>query len=617
MSPSSRLRAAGILTVNARLWLINALLAGAIVVVIGQAWSTLDRHRASADRLSALRLAHYYHRNAALSHENLQSEVASGLRERELGVKPRGDVVERVGQHARQARAHLSEVEKLLQPDALLAGHLRLQPDVQRYTETATRVAAMAERNPKAARKEAELLNGYLEVLRAGMTAQSQAMEKHLEDAEHEAQTEQAGIKQRLVLLGVFVVLAACTLTLLIARSLRRSLHEVSSVARRIAGGEFGVRAPVPTQDELGELGDAINSMAQNLEGMIERMRSKAQEDAFANQLDDALEMADSESQACEVVAHAMRVIDARTPMDLHLADAERLHLRRAVQHPLAGAAGCAVSTPSQCIAVRRGVAQVFPDSESLNACPHLRGRPAGALAAVCVPVSFMGRSLGVLHAAASRVTPLEPACIERLGTLGMQAGTRIGTLRSIRRTQQQADTDALTGLLNRRALERAVQALQGDQRSFAVVMADIDYFKRLNDTHGHDAGDRALRAFAALLARQAGEGALVARWGGEEFLLVLPETDTSRACDLAESVRQALAGGPPPGGLMFTASFGAADSAMATGFDAVVALADSALYRAKESGRNRVMAAAPGNGDDATATAQTAESLDDTLIRS
>ena len=91
--------------------------------------------------------------------------------------------------------------------------------------------------------------------------------------------------------------------------------------------------------------------------------------------------------------------ISPATPMELLLSDSSRAHLERAATSPTAGAPGCPVESPFSCVAVRRGSPVVFDSSEALNACPKLRGRPAGACSAVCVPVSFMGRALGVLHA--------------------------------------------------------------------------------------------------------------------------------------------------------------------------------------------------------------------------
>src|SRR2546423_15722481 len=95
-----------------------------------------------------------------------------------------------------------------------------------------------------------------------------------------------------------------------------------------------------------------------------------------------------------------MKVISNDLPTELLLADSSRTHLERATQHPEAGAPGGDVESPFSCMAVRRGNPVIFPDSEALNACSRLRGRPCGAISAGCVAVSFMGRALGVLRTA-------------------------------------------------------------------------------------------------------------------------------------------------------------------------------------------------------------------------
>jgi hypothetical protein len=110
------------------------------------------------------------------------------------------------------------------------------------------------------------------------------------------------------------------------------------------------------------------------------------------------------------------------------------------------------------------------------------------------MPVNFMGRALGVLHVTGAKGKPPNPEQIAQLTALGVHAGNRIGTLRAFERSQLQASTDSLTGLTNRRAAEEVLANLMAVDSAFAVVMADLDFFKRLNDTMGHEAGDRALK---------------------------------------------------------------------------------------------------------------------------
>src|SRR5262249_38524598 len=171
----------------------------------------------------------------------------------------------------------------------------------------------------------------------------------------------------------------------------------------------------------------------------------QAQRDNFGSQLVEALEMADEEESTFDVVERAMVEVDASAPMELLLSDSSRAQLERAAASPVSGAPGCPVQSPFSCVAVRRGNPVVFETSEALNACPKLRGRPGGVCSAVCIPVTFMGRALGVLHATGPVGEPLQPSQVAQLTTLATQAGARIGTVRAFQRTQLQASTDSLT----------------------------------------------------------------------------------------------------------------------------------------------------------------------------
>jgi len=286
----------------------------------------------------------------------------------------------------------------------------------------------------------------------------------------------------------------------------------------------------------------------------------------------------------------------AETPMELLLADSSRAHLSQVALHPTAGAPGCPVESPFGCVAVRRGSAVVFESSESLNACPKLQGRSSGPCSAVCVPVAFMGKSLGVLHATAADHEPLAADAVAKLTTLAAQAGSRIGTVRAFAQSQLQATTDGLTGLLNRRTLENELRSLAEEGRPFVVAMVDLDHFKVLNDTYGHEAGDRALRLLSRTFQEVLRASDIVARYGGEEFVLIFPDTTIVHATGLLDRLRVMLAaaieGGDAP---MFTASFGVADSAWAGTIDELLRMADEALMLAKNQGRNRVVVAAPG----------------------
>ena len=273
-----------------------------------------------------------------------------------------------------------------------------------------------------------------------------------------------------------------------------------------------------------------------NARDVTERVRLEqelalqTQRDTFGSQLVEALEMADEEASAYDIIERAMVEISPGSPMELLLSDSSRAHLERTATSPTSGAPSCPVQSPFSCVAVRRGSPVVFESSEALNACPKLRGRDGGPCSAACVPVSFMGRALGVLHATGPEGAPPTAEQVTQLTTLATQAGARIGTVRAFEKTQLQASTDSLTGLVNRRTFETQVRGLINQKRLFALAVADLDHFKAINDTHGHEAGDRALRFFSQFANDSLRDGDILARWGGEEFVFVFPDLDRHEA---------------------------------------------------------------------------------------
>ncbi len=186
-----------------------------------------------------------------------------------------------------------------------------------------------------------------------------------------------------------------------------------------------------------------------------------------------------------------------------------------------------------------------------------------------------------------------------------IRAGLRIVELQrelveANRKLDELAKTDGLTGFYNRLALHRDLkQRFEGvgySPPSVTFIMADIDFFKRVNDDHGHDAGDAVLKQFADRVRRLLRQGDIVCRMGGEEFLLIAPETDEATGKMVAERVRKTIAERPfllPSGtSISVTCSLGMYTSIVNDSnstFDEQIKKADKALYQSKTNGRNRV----------------------------
>ena len=223
-------------------------------------------------------------------------------------------------------------------------------------------------------------------------------------------------------------------------------------------------------------------------------------------------------------------------------------------------------------------------------------GRAESLLA---VPLKARNRTLGALVLTGARGS-FDAASNRVLGILANQAAATLSLIQDRERQKELAVRDGLTDLYNRRAFdELLVQALAREDRQkgrLALILLDLDHFKKLNDTYGHPAGDAALRACAKVLLQHLRKGDLAARYGGEEFVVILPGTDEEGALHLAERVRGAI----EKHRLIFegarielSASVGASVwPAAGQEPDALVAAADRALYAAKQAGRNRVVAA-------------------------
>ena len=308
----------------------------------------------------------------------------------------------------------------------------------------------------------------------------------------------------------------------------------------------------------------------------------------FGARLGRALERSRTEADVLKVAMRAVNQVDPELPTEALVADSSRAHLRRQAltivavdEGPESGRTpgthlGCQVVSPWDCPAMSTSQAHYFPVSDELDSCQFLASRAEAAgepLTALCLPMASRGQSIGVLHAVRPASHPIDEVEQSLLRTIAGRTGVTIGSTRAFAKSQLQASTDPLTGLLNRRSFEeRAGIVLAGADR-YGLIMADLDGFKTLNDLHGHSTGDRALRRFAEVLrsvanaeksANGTGHGLIsdvvVARVGGEEFIILMPLADSDAAAALAERVRVQLRtrdGGSEP---QFTVSLGVAE---------------------------------------------------------
>jgi diguanylate cyclase (GGDEF)-like protein len=161
--------------------------------------------------------------------------------------------------------------------------------------------------------------------------------------------------------------------------------------------------------------------------------------------------------------------------------------------------------------------------------------------------------------------------------------------MRALNQAQRQATVDPLTGLLNRRTLEDRARLLSKTGTGYAVAMLDLDHFKALNDSRGHEVGDRALKTFAQVLRDSLRAEDIVARYGGEEFVVVLPGCDASQAMTALLHVRGALRQAVAVTGVAFTFSGGVTDSQAHDSWQVQLRVADAGLMACKQDGRDRL----------------------------
>jgi diguanylate cyclase (GGDEF)-like protein len=348
-------------------------------------------------------------------------------------------------------------------------------------------------------------------------------------------------------------VLATLLLIALVAyfegRSIVRAVSRIAIAANAIARGNFDERVPIKGRDELARLGSAFNQMADQLQVRLDELESERQ------RLRDALSRFGDALAATHHPEHLMRVIveTAVEATDAH--------------------GGMLLGTDGQIVEV--GAAGSGTDQLEI---PLYAGKVSfGTL-------FLFGRNFDE----EARMTAI---------SLVTQSVMALENARLHRIVERQALVDGLTGLANRRHCEDVLATELARTERFggplALVLADIDNFKAVNDVHGHPVGDTVLREFARLLAGSVRDVDVAGRWGGEEFMLILPGTDAGGAMRLAERIRTQLEGRtlltPEGVPIAITSSFGVAAYEEGIAVADLVGAADTALYEAKRAGKNRV----------------------------
>jgi diguanylate cyclase (GGDEF)-like protein len=213
----------------------------------------------------------------------------------------------------------------------------------------------------------------------------------------------------------------------------------------------------------------------------------------------------------------------------------------------------------------------------------------------MCIPLVSFGQTLGILALDSSQPDAFRDGDLQSLESVADICATAIQNAHYVERVKQLAYLDGLTGIFNRRFFElRIMEEIERARRhgtGLVVIMADIDQFKRLNDEFGHVLGDEVLRQVSSLFHQQLRKIDVVCRYGGEEFALLLTQTNAPHAMNIAEKLRKMVAAWQFPG-VPRTVTISAGAAAFpdhGTTRDDLVKAADAALYAAKQAGRNKV----------------------------
>jgi diguanylate cyclase (GGDEF)-like protein len=404
------------------------------------------------------------------------------------------------------------------------------------------------------------------------------------------------------VMVTITALLFLFVLGFILKRRILRPVVTLSDVVNRLADQDYGVELPPFSHvDEIGDMAQAVRIFREN---GLERQRLEKQRDADWI-VRDLLSRMTQRLQGCESVQDLFEVVRIFAPKiapdlagRLYILDG-RIALMTCAAQWLEPQGTDAGFDPDDCWALRRG--QTHSPGAAMDDVPCHHVAPAATRATICVPLTAQGETIGLLvleNRAAAQAPDASIAVYIEL--MSETIGLALANLNLRAALHAKALFDPLTGLRNRHdlgdTLTRLVVGADAAQGPLACMMMDIDRFKRLNDQFGHDAGDLVIRAVAGVFANAVRDEDLVFRYGGEEFLMLMPGFDEERALERAAQIRARIAtldlvhDGHALGPV--TVSMGLAVYPDHGPAQSLIATADAALLRAKEAGRDRVVVA-------------------------
>ena len=338
-----------------------------------------------------------------------------------------------------------------------------------------------------------------------------------------------------------------------------RRVRVLSDVAERLGQGDLAARAPVGGRDELGLLAERVNVMAEHLETLVRAERDakralgqrvsdlvaqRTREVDLLHEMGQLLQACVSLNEAYTVVGRLVGQLFPHQPGALCVIRESRGVVQPVAEWGDGHASPAGTFGPQECWALRRGRVHVVEDTASGLLCAHVP-RPAPA-AYLCMPLSAQGETLGFLYLSAPAGREAGRSAVPEVkhrlaATVAEQLALTLANLRLRETLRNQSILDSLTGLYNRRymeeTLERELAQAARAKSALGLMMIDLDHFKRVNDGSGHEAGDAWLRELGRFLRGSLRGGDIACRYGGEEFVLILPEATREATCRRAEQL--------------------------------------------------------------------------------
>ena len=336
-----------------------------------------------------------------------------------------------------------------------------------------------------------------------------------------------------------------------------------------------------------------------SLQTALEHMEQSNNQTSLLGKLSDYL-------QSCQTTNEAFNVISASLPQLLNDSQGSVSlfrHSRNLIE--TMSKWGDAQDTipasfnPDQCWGLRRGRAHYYVPGGTEPCCGHFGAEPIGP--SLCIPMQAQGETIGLFSVAVDDISKTNREKVAFCRRVSEQISLAIANLNLQNRLREQSIRDPLTKLFNRRyletTLERELSRAQRNKNDVSVLVLDIDYFKKFNDTMGHDAGDALLEQFARLLENNVRKEDIVCRYGGEEFVVVLPmanlEMGVMRALKICEATRKLQIKSTNKEITSVSVSIGVSSyPAHGKKGQELITAADTALYISKQMGRDRVTAA-------------------------